>query len=654
MTLNGDVRYSKQERNMLSNSEQITFSQYITQQEIIKQNTFNSGDNISSNLRLDWNPNIRNTLVFRPNIRYGNTERIGLGFDQRINMNDNSIILDSKSLTSSQGNSLGIGGTMDYSHKFLKKGRVLSLSMNGNYNNNYSQPKNETFYFNNTENVYNILWQNQIAENKSLTDNFRGTVSFVEPVGNNNFIQALYRYSFSETESLNSTYNIFNDFETLAYDTAMIVPNQSRTILRNTTEQRFGVNFKTDRGKYNLTLGFNVDLTDAVNDTYQPKIGSIPDQFLPTGFSGKLPLFRGDSLISSTPINVINYSPILNFRYIFGQRSNLRVVYEGDLNQPTPDQLRDYPYVDINRPNDVVQGNPNLKPSYANFLRVEFDKYVPQTQLMYRFSMNGNFSVNDIITITELQESGRGNLTTYENINGNWSAILMGMFNKPIGLKFSVGNMLMTRFSNNNSFVSGQKNTMKNQTIMNNLNFRFQPNNKLSFGVNGMINYNNITYTVVSDRNQDIFNYAAGGNVLWTFLPKWTLESDISGNWRSGYPAGYNVSQTLWNASITRQIFQKKSGTGSLRLQVYDILQDRKSITASQTASNLQFSQSNVIPSYFMGSFIFRFSVFPKSSILRESDMAPRRFEGGSGPGGRPYGERPQSGGAPQVIVRQF
>ena len=651
LNMTGDIRYSKQERKMLSGSEQITFNQLSPQQEISSQNSRNSGDNISSNFRIDWNPNSKNTLVFRPNIRYNQNERTGLGFDKRINTNDNSVLLDSKSLTFSKGNTLGFGGNLDYSYKFSKLGRVLSISMSGNYNNSYSQPRNTTHYNDPVENEYT----NQIAGNKSLSDNFSGTVSFVEPIGKNNYIQALYRYSFSETDSRNSTYNLnlFPPMDELLDDTAKIVTSQSRTTLRNTTAQRFGLNFKADREKYNLTFGFNVDLSDATNDTYQPATGSIPVQFLPPGFNGKIPVFTGDSLISSTPINVVNYSPTLNFRYIFGQRSNLRVVYEGDLNQPTADQLRDYPYININRPNDVTQGNPDLKPSYENNLRAEFDKYVQATQLMYRFTVSGSFTVNDIITITQLrQDSLKGNLTTYDNINGNWNVFLMGMFNKPLSKKFSAGNMLRAGFSNANSFISSQentmkknttpentlmKNTMKSRTVTDNLNFKFQPNDSLYFGVNGMVRYNKVTYTAVSDRNQNIFDYSLGANVLWSFLPGWTFDSDISCNWRNGYAKGYNISQTIWNAAIARQIFKKQSGTGSIKLQIFDILQDRKSISASQSASELQFSQNNVIPSYFMASFIYRFSIFPKSSFLRESDMTPRRFEGGPG-GGRPPG----------------
>jgi len=640
LTVNGDIRYTKQNRNLLSNSEQITFSQLLTQQELINQNNNNSGNNISSNLRIDWNPNSKNTLIFRPNIRYNQSDFTGLGFDKRTNMDADSTLLDSKSLTSSKANSLSFGGTLDYSFKFSKVGRVFSVSMSGNYNNNYSQPRNTTYYNNPAENDYNILWQDQIAGNKSLSNNFSGTVSYVEPVGKNNYIQALYRYTYSETNGWNSTYNIFTPMDNLLLlDTALIVPGQSRTTLRNTTGNRFGINFRADRGKYNFAFGFNVDLSKATNDTYQPTANSIPVQLIPSDFDGKLPVYTGDSLISSIPINVVNYSPTLNFRYNFDKRSNLRVSYEGDLNQPTADQLRNYPYVDINRPNDVTQGNPNLKPSYGNYLRVEFNKYVPETQLMYRLAMTGTFTVNDIITITQLQASGKGNLTTYDNMNGNWNTVLMGMFNKPLSKKFSLGNMLRAGFTNNNSFVSAQKNTMKNLALTDNLNFKFQPTDSLYFGLNGMISYNNVTYTAVPDRNQNIYNYALGANILWSFLPKWTFDSDINCNWRSGYPTGYNVSQTIWNAAITRQIFKKQSGTGSIKLQIFDILKDRKSISASQTASNLQFSQTNVIPSYFMASFIYRFSIFPKSSLLKESDMAPKRFGGAPGGGGRRGGQ---------------
>jgi len=646
LTLNGDIRFGKQDRKTLSNVSQTTFSDVRPQQETTNQNIFNAGNNFNTNLRIDWNPNKQHALIFRPTVRVNQTDRNGLMYDERINLNNQKVTLDSKSLTSSHGNTTGFGGSLDYSFKFPKEGRVFSISASGNYNNNYSQPKNKTFYRSNPlDNDYTLLYLNQIAENKSLTNNFGATFSYVEPIGHNNFIQLLYRYSYSETESKNSTYNILKDFsddsDIAAFDTAMIVPSQSRTILRNATDQRFGLNFKADRKKYNLTFGFNVNPSKATNETYQPSAGILTPQLIPTDFSGKLPIFKGDSLISSIPIDVVNYSPTVNFRYKFDQRSNLRVFYDGATGQPSADQLRDYPYVDINRPNDVTIGNPNLKPSYTNNLQVEFNKYVQATQLTYRFSVNGSYTVNDIITITQVQANG-GNTTTYQNINGNWGASLRGMINIPLSKKFSIGEELRYELSDDNSFVGsgGQqvKNKMQSRMIRDALNLKLQLNDSLYIGTTGTINYNNVVYSATPQQNQNIYDYAWGANILWTFLPGWTFDSDINRTWRSGYPTGYNVTQTLWNAAITKRLFKKQYGTGSIKLQVFDILQDRKNIFASQTASKLQFSQTNVIPSYFMASFIYRFSVFPKSSFLKEGDMAPQRRGGERDGGGRPPG----------------
>ena len=659
LNVNGDIRYRDQSRNVNSDITQITFAKAQTQQETINQDYSNFAKRLNSNFRIDWNPNKQNAFIISPNISYNQSGQNGTGSDIRTILDNQSVLLDSKSNTKSHGNTFSFGGSMQYSFKFPKAGRVLSISMSGNYNNNYSQPKNMTYYRDSLDLDYSRLVSNQWSENRSLSNNISSTLSYVEPLGHNNYVQLLYTYSYSETESKNSTYNILQDMEIFMDSAALIAPGQSRTVLRDATDQRIGLNFKADRKKFNLTFGFNVDPSKATNDTYQPVWNALPPQLINPGFTGKLPLIKGDSLISSTPINVVNYSPTLNFRYMIDPRSNLRVVYDGTTNQPSADQLRNYNYVDINHPNDLSLGNPDLKPGYTNNLRIEFNKYVPKTQLMYAFRMNGSYVLNDIITVTQVQSpetpGGKGNLTTYENINGNWSASLRGMINIPLSKKFSIGNSASFGLGADNSFVTDStyipnspdnlKNTMRSTAIGDRLNLRLQLNDSLYFGTTGSINYNNVIYTATPANNQKLYDYSWGANMMWTFLPGWIFDSDIMRNWRSGYLAGYNAAQTIWNAAITRRLFKKQSGTGSLKLQVFDILQDRKNLSSSQSASNLQFSQTNVIPSYFMASFIFRFSIFPKSSLLKEGDMVPQRgeFDGSRGGGG--YGGRRGGGG---------
>jgi len=126
---------------------------------------------------------------------------------------------------------------------------------------------------------------------------------------------------------------------------------------------------------------------------------------------------------------------------------------------------------------------------------------------------------------------------------------------------------------------------------------------------------------------------------------KIVLQSDINWTVRRGYFEGFNRPETIWNASVTKQLFSKKIGTGSLKLQIFDILQDRKMISASSTNSGYQTSEDLiVIPSYFMCSFVYKFNAFPKSSSTTESDMQPQWQR----PDGHPPIMRQEGGGQGQ------
>jgi hypothetical protein len=93
----------------------------------------------------------------------------------------------------------------------------------------------------------------------------------------------------------------------------------------------------------------------------------------------------------------------------------------------------------------------------------------------------------------------------------------------------------------------------------------------------------------------------------------------------------------MWNAAVSKQLFNRKFGTGSLKLQVYDLLQNRNNISASATTNGFRTVEDNVIPSFFMCSFIYKFNLFPKSGKnASESDLRRERPWGGTdGPGPR-------------------
>ncbi len=641
LSLNTDIRYNGMDRDSKSKNSETTLSDKQSQLDNSLSTNNYISDNFSINMRLEWKPDSSNTFIFRPNFRYNTSKSDETTSLDRLDYYTNDTILNSFETSNNKGDGYSIGGNLDYSHRFSKAGRTLTIGMGGSYGDSYSQENSNSLTRNFTNGLYSNEYElDQRMENDDNSKNYQATVSFVEPLGRNNFMQFSYRISHSNSESLNSTYDLHR-FDLLnqtisPVDTAVIRPNQSRSTDRNSTEQRYTVSFKAVREKYNYTIGFNVDPTRSNNLTYQPYAGSQPSVLLPYPFSDRLPNVMGDSLVSEIPLNVVNFSPVINFNYRFGQRSDLRIDYEGSTNQPSASQLRDY--TDTSSPTNWVKGNPNLKPGYTNSLSARFNKYVPATQLMYGFNLRGGYSLNDISSVTEMLDGGI-RLTSYENVNGNWNAQASGMFNTPLkNKKFTVATFMMSSFRNSKSFVNEMENTMKNLSVMvrPNINYR---SDLFDLGLNGNIRYGKIEYSVQPERNQETFDCGVGANTTWYLPYKLTLESDFSWTVRSGYATGYNIPEAMWNASLTKQLFSKRIGTGSLKLQIYDILKDRNSISASYTTNGFRSSEVNTIPSFFMCSFIYKFSVFPKGSSATESDVRDGGREGGrggwrGGPGG--------------------
>jgi hypothetical protein len=638
LNLNSDIRYNNSDRNSDSDVNQTNPLRDYSQLDHTKTRTNYLSNNLSANFNLEWKPDTMNTLILRPNIRYNKSHSNELEFSSRANVYDNSIdtvaIFNSESSTFNKGDGISFGGSLDFAHKFAKKGRVFSINLRGNYNDSYSQENSDWLktQYDRSSSVLESHDTRQIqrSENDNNTNTYRATVSYVEPIGNNNFLQALYRISYNDMQSINSTYDLLDN-----YSLAQLNDSVSRSTLRNSTDQRIGLSLKAVRAKYNYTLGFNVDPTHSKNETYQPFVNDIFS--VAYDADKRLPNLRGDSLASSIPQDVINFSPVVNFNYIFGQRTNLRIDYEGETNQPSATQLDES--MNTSRPTEWSKGNSHLKPGYENQLRMRFQKYVAETQLMYNIDLNANLSLNDIASTTQMM-GDTIRITSYENINGNWNTQLRGMFNVPLRNKrFTVGSFAFVNYRNQNSYVSQGseeenrvKNTMRNFSAMENASINYR-SDLFDIGLNASINYSNITYTVNNRDDQNTFNFGIGAYNTWYLPHNWTLQTDINLTARQGYTEGYNTSEVMWNAAVTKQLFNQKFGTGSLKLQIYDILQDKNDITAASTNNGFRTSQVVTIPSYFMCSFIYKFTAFPKSSSATESDLRPERRWGG--PDGR-------------------
>lgn len=608
LTLGGNTRYSHSDNDARSKSDRQNIlpgdsSSYDNSEAMSRTKS----DNFGVDFRLEWKPDTMTQLIFRPSFSLSHSMNDNFS-DATTLDNERDTVNTNKSSNYSESNGYNLNASIDFSRKLNNKGRVFSATLSGGNSDSYSDGMNRSdiVYFNQTDALKNsIIDQRSRYDNKGF--NYRAYVSWVEPIGHNNFIQATYSISQRKQEALKNVYNQDADGIYNVLDSAY-----SQSYRNNFISQRASLSFKSQRAKFNYTIGLNLD----------PSYSSSEN-------------FVGDTTLSKITRKVVNLSPMAQFNYMFDKRTNLRIMYNGRTSQPSMTQLQ--PVADISDPTNITIGNPDLNPRYTNNVFIRFQQFTPEKQRAFMIMANGSYIINDIVSYTSYNQETGVKTTTYKNVNGNYSGNVRMMLNTPLkNKKFSINSMTMASFANSNGYINEEKNTNRNLILSERGGVDFR-SSYLDLGVNGNIRYNATSNSLQKENNQNTFNYGAGGYTT-IYLPlNFKIESDVNWSTNSGYGDGFKQNEVLWNASASKSFLKNNQGT--LRFKIYDILQQRSNISRSVTASYIQDSEYNTLGSYFMVHFIYRFSIF-KGGASASDVKTPGRSGRGRGPMGPPPGHR--------------
>ena len=608
LTLGGNTRYSHSDNDARSKSDRQNIlpgdsSSYDNSEAMSRTKS----DNFGVDFRLEWKPDTMTQLIFRPSFSFSHSMNDNFS-DATTLDNERDTVNTNKSSNYSESNGYNLNASIDFSRKLNNKGRVFSATLSGGNSDSYSDGMNRSdiVYFNQTDALKNsIIDQRSRYDNKGF--NYRAYVSWVEPIGHNNFIQATYSISQRKQEALKNVYNQDADGIYNVLDSAY-----SQSYRNNFISQRASLSFKSQRAKFNYTIGLNLD----------PSYSSSEN-------------FVGDTTLSKITRKVVNLSPMAQFNYMFDKRTNLRIMYNGRTSQPSMTQLQ--PVADISDPTNITIGNPDLNPRYTNNVFIRFQQFTPEKQRAFMIMANGSYIINDIVSYTSYNQETGVKTTTYKNVNGNYSGNVRMMLNTPLkNKKFSINSMTMASFANSNGYINEEKNTNRNLILSERGGIDFR-SSYLDLGVNGNIRYNATSNSLQKENNQNTFNYGAGGYTT-IYLPlNFKIESDVNWSTNSGYGDGFKQNEVLWNASASKSFLKNNQGT--LRFKIYDILRQRSNISRSVTASYIQDSEYNTLGSYFMVHFIYRFSIF-KGGASASDVKTPGRGGRGRGPMGPPPGHR--------------
>ena len=651
--LDGSVRWNHSDGDQFAkiSSEQIydattsVFSNSVSHK-------FSRGNGWNAQMRIEWQPDSMTNILFRPTLRINSndgldiseeatfdedpykyvtnpleqlTELIALGIVKNNRVQNNVSYSDSKN----------VGGMLQFNRKLNSKGRNITLQLNGNWSKGGSQSINDAivrFYqFDKDSSYVTPRYNNTPTKNW----NYRARLTYSEPIFRQVYLQFIYQFRYDYTKSDRSTYDFSdaqNPFiggwtpEYRSWD-AYLDPYQPIERYRDDDLSRFSeyrnythnaeLMLRVVRKNFNLNVGVRL----------------VPQK------SHFIQDYQGHH--SDTTRTVTNFTPTLDFRWKRSEVSQMRVQYNANTTQPQMSDLLDI--VDDSDPLNIKKGNPGLKPSFTQNLRLFYNNYVQAHQRSIATWLGFTTTSNAISNKVTLDKSSGARITQPENIDGNWNTNAGLVFNTAldsaaffnINSFTNIGYNHYVGYASVNSLTESQKSVTKSLGINERLALSYR-NEWLEVELSGGVNYNHSRNDLQTSNNLDTWQFSYGGMVGITAPWGTALTTNLNMQSRRGYnDASMNTNELIWNAQLSQSFLKGKPLT--ISLQLYDILHQQSTFSRAISAMGRTDTEYNSLTSYGMVHVIYRLNLFG-------GGKNPFGFGGGPGPGG-PRGGRP--GGRP-------
>jgi hypothetical protein len=139
----------------------------------------------------------------------------------------------------------------------------------------------------------------------------------------------------------------------------------------------------------------------------------------------------------------------------------------------------------------------------------------------------------------------------------------------------------------------------------------------VDFNINYSANFNVITSSLDTDVNSNYFSHSAGFQLNLLSKNGWLFQNDLNNQYYKGLSDGFNQNFWLWNMSAGKKFL--KDQKGEVKLSVFDLLRQNRSINRSVTESYTEDVRNLVLQQYFMLTFSYRLRNFGVTARQRNN-----------------------------------
>lgn len=627
LELGGNVRYSYSGTDSQSKSNSENF--LTAGQGSSFANSFNrSGSgttNVNGAFRVEWHPDTLTMLMFRPSFSHSNSHSDGS--NQSATFNDDpyaidgidspldSMLLDDDALPSAlrdiavnrnvrttlgESKSNSFDASLMLVRRLNSEGRNVSMRASAGYSKSTSHSFSNSMidYFQPTAEQPNE-WLNQFNDNPSKNWNASVRAGYSEPIAKDWHLQFNYQFSYRYSDSERALYE-FSDYDVWSHPLGYIPSTVDSLMMVRDDQNSQYATYKYFTHRASVGIRYNTKMI-----RFNAGIDFVPQKT-------ELAYNRPSQIDTTVTRHVFNVSPQVRLRYRFSDTGQLDIHYRGSASEPSMTDLLDI--VDDSDPLNITRGNPGLKPSWENSLRVFFNNYITEKQQGMMAGLFVTQESNSISNAVSYNEETGVRTVRPENINGNWNARGNFMFNTGFGPEktWTFSTFTNLGYKNDVGYVTNdninQKSTTRSLNVGENLNLAYRTS-WFDVGLRGNVNYQHARNSLQTNANQDTWNFSYGLNGNVNLPWNMSISTDIRMNSRRGYSDNsMNTNELIWNAQIAQSFL--KDNTATISLQFYDILQKQSNISRTINAQLRQDTWTNAINSYCMLHFIYRLNIF--------------------------------------------
>ncbi len=558
--------------NMQSDSQRESLIETTNTLGTIFNQTGSNGNNKSNNNSLAWGIQSSTKKRFFV-INLGLSQNKGASNSQSFSRQSGIVKqdLNDENRSSSHTPNINVGGS--WSQRFKQSRNNVSFNFNfsrGVTSSDQQINSHTTYYDPNSSAMVKDSILNRLIDSQNKSTNLGGGLSFSQTLGKKDTI-ASRNLNISYNFSVGNVENSLLTYVTDAQGISHYVDTLSNRYHSTNITQSAGISYSYNAKKLSYNLGINA----------QPNLmrGKYED--------------RNERISNST----LNYSPTLNVSYRISPSNSFSAYYNGSSRAPGFYQLQ--PVKNTQNLQNIVIGNPELKPSFSHAINMNYNLVGLKTGKSLQLGIGASTVQNQIVTNVILRRDTLNSLkqeTHYENTNGTYNVNGNYAFTLPFGnRKYNVGLRGNVGYSQNVSFTDNVKLFNHGVNFSQALNSGY---NSKKFSASGSVSYSLSTnnYSLQQQNTKNIenwfFNLTARANLFKG------LNVGLNGSKRinSGYALGNN-NPLIINASISQAFFKKKSAT--ISIQGYDLLKQGNNLSRYVSGNSIVDSRSNQLTRYF-------------------------------------------------------